>query len=239
MQEFNTRKPSRHKYFNYSDVGYYFVTICTKGHLPYFGNITDNKMILNDCGKIADNCWLEIPKRNPDIQINDYIIMPNHIHGIIIVGDSKRLAFSKILKATKSCPENKTPLQHICPDKNTVGYRHAYTNVNDERNRCDGDERNRCDGDERNRHLGIEWKRHAFSLQERQHQTVPVIVGSFKSAVSKLVHHNILPSFQWQRSYYDRIIRNEKEYNKISHYITENPMNWDKDENNLGKEFEF
>jgi putative transposase len=85
MQVNNNRKPNRYKHFDYSTEGYYFVTICTKDHLPFFGNIEEDKMTLNEFGKIADLCWLQIPNHFAEVQIEKYIIMPNHIHGIIVV----------------------------------------------------------------------------------------------------------------------------------------------------------
>ena len=61
----------------------YFVTICTQNKKCYFGEIENNKMILNDFGKIADKLWQEIPNHNENVRLDEFIIMPNHIHGII------------------------------------------------------------------------------------------------------------------------------------------------------------
>jgi len=72
--------------------------------------------------------------------------------------------------------------------------------------------------------------RHAYDLhfEKRQHQRLPVIIGSFKAAASRDIH-KALPEFNWQSSYYDRIIRNEKEYLNIQLYIAYNPLRWDYD----------
>jgi REP element-mobilizing transposase RayT len=79
------------------------------------------------------------------------------------------------------------------------------------------------------RRHACESQRHAFDLQgERKHEKLPVIIGSYKSAVSKEIH-KISHSFKWQRSYHDHIIRNEKALGYIYHYIKHNPENWDKD----------
>jgi len=81
------------------------------------------------------------------------------------------------------------------------------------------------------------WNRHACSIQNinenRQHQKLPVIIGSFKSAVTKLIHRKYENGFQWQKSYYDHIIRNEPSLNNIRQYIRQNPQNWETDKNNL------
>ncbi len=69
--------------WDYSNPGYYAVTICTKDKIEYFGKIKNGKMYLNQLGKIVEKCWLEIPNHFPFIFLDCYIIMPNHIHGII------------------------------------------------------------------------------------------------------------------------------------------------------------
>lgn len=79
------RKPNRLKGFDYSSNGYYFVTICIKDRQEYFGGIVNNKMILNKCGEIINKCWFEIPNHFPLVELDEFQIMPNHIHGIIIV----------------------------------------------------------------------------------------------------------------------------------------------------------
>ncbi|MDD5731757.1 MAG: transposase [Patescibacteria group bacterium] len=74
---------------------------------------------------------------------------------------------------------------------------------------------------------------HGCSLQEekRQYQKLPVIVGSFKSSVTRICKQNNL-SIQWQKSYYDEIIINEKHYSEVYDYILSNPQTWDRDRNN-------
>ncbi len=134
--------------------------------------IENNQMILNECGKIAEKCWIEIPQHIAHIKTDEFIIMPNHIHGIIII------------------------------ENDFVGNRHACSLQN----------------------------------ENRQYQKLPVTVGSFKSAVSKLIHQQIQQNFQWQKSYYDHIIRDEKSLFNIREYIIKNPLNWDTDKNNLGKD---
>ena len=154
------RKANRYKGYNYSSPGYYFVTICTKDRLSFFGKIEDGKMILNEYGEIVKKCWLEIPEHFSRIKIEEFVIMPNHFHGIIIIDDFV---------------ENR----HAC----------SLRDVN----------------------------------ENRQHQKLPVIIGSFKSAVTKIIHRKYESSFQWQKSYYDHIIRNESSLNNIRQYIRQNP----------------
>jgi putative transposase len=63
--------------------GSYFITICTRNRLHWFGSIQDKKMFLSPIGEIAEQCWVDIPNHCPYVQLGEYKIMPNHIHGII------------------------------------------------------------------------------------------------------------------------------------------------------------
>ncbi len=75
------RLPNR----NYAANGYYFVTICTHEKYYYFGNVIKGKMQLSSIGKIANKFWLEIPQHSKYTYLDEYVIMPNHIHGIIVI----------------------------------------------------------------------------------------------------------------------------------------------------------
>jgi len=85
------RKSIRLKEYDYSQAGLYFITICVNGRgnplwLP-FGNIENGEMILNDVGRIVKNEWLKLSQRFPNIELHEYVVMPNHFHAIIeIVG---------------------------------------------------------------------------------------------------------------------------------------------------------
>lgn len=75
------RLPNR----DYTANGYYFVTICTYKKHCYFGNIVNNQMKLSQVGKTAQKNWQEIPNHFNNVYIDAYVIMPNHLHGIIII----------------------------------------------------------------------------------------------------------------------------------------------------------
>ncbi len=77
------RRSIRLKGYDYSKPGMYYVTIVTHNHKCFFGKIENGKMILNEYGEIAQQCWTEITRRFPNIEIDEYIIMPDHIHAII------------------------------------------------------------------------------------------------------------------------------------------------------------
>jgi putative transposase len=69
---------------DYTRPGYYFVTICTEEHQCFFGDIVCGKMHLSDIGQIAQQYWAEIPDHFPGVELDEYIVMPHHLHGIIV-----------------------------------------------------------------------------------------------------------------------------------------------------------
>ena len=75
---------ARLKDWDYSIPWWYFVTINTKGHICWFGKVTKNKMVLSDLGKAAECFWKEIPKHYSFVELDEHIVMPNHMHGILI-----------------------------------------------------------------------------------------------------------------------------------------------------------
>jgi REP-associated tyrosine transposase len=80
------RIPSaRLPWWDYSKNALYFITICTKNREHFFGEITDGKIVLSETGKIAWKFWQEIPNHFPFIKLDAFVIMPNHVHGIIII----------------------------------------------------------------------------------------------------------------------------------------------------------
>ena len=84
-QSFGKRRSIRLQGLNYSGAGFYFVTICTDNKKHLFGKIIDNEMHWNAAGEAARKCWLEIPAHYPDVKLDVFIIMPNHVHGILII----------------------------------------------------------------------------------------------------------------------------------------------------------
>ena len=158
------RKRNRLQFYDYSNNGWYFVTICTKQKRPWFGEVVDGKMILNEIGNITSNHWNEIPSHYKNVELDEYVIMPNHIHGIIIVTE------------------------------NHVGNGLAHSSIKSKNGQV-------------------------RSLRPN----LSNIIGGFKAGVSREIRGLGLP-FIWQRSFYDRIIRNESELLKIRKYIKLNPL---------------
>ena len=81
------RRSIRLKEFDYAQPGGYFVTIVTYQRDLLFGEIVDEEMALNDFGKIADECWRAIPEHFPNVELGAYAVMPNHVHGIVVINE--------------------------------------------------------------------------------------------------------------------------------------------------------
>ena len=117
------RQSTRLKGYDYSQEGSYFITLNLKDRKCLFGEIVTvddavgtshvrtshvmsrrQKMILNNIGKIANDCWLEIPKHFPNVILHEYIIMPNHVHGIIELTVGTSYMMSRQNKFSKPIP---------------------------------------------------------------------------------------------------------------------------------------
>ena len=87
MYDWPKRKKQRLENYDYSQNGFYFVTICTKNRENYFGEIENEKINLNECWKIAESVLLNLPEYYKNCHIDEYVFMPNHFHGIITMNN--------------------------------------------------------------------------------------------------------------------------------------------------------
>ncbi|MBN1398477.1 MAG: transposase [Bacteroidetes bacterium] len=157
----HNRKSIRLKDYDYSHAGEYFITICTYDRECIFGDVIRGEMRLSQLGEVVRDTWYDLPNHNRGIELDAFVVMPNHIHGIIIINDitvgaglepaptGKRHGLTEIIRQLKT-------FSALCINKkrNTVGY--------------------------------------------------PV----------------------WQRNYYERIIRNDRELNIFRDYIENNVIQW-------------
>jgi len=109
MTHFKNRKTTRLAHWDYAQNGYYFITICAKDKEEYFGKIIDEEMYLSDVGKIAKYYWYEIPKHFNFVRLEAFVVMPNHIHGIVVIDDGMNLDknVDLDLDVDKAMPSNK------------------------------------------------------------------------------------------------------------------------------------
>ncbi len=173
-------KSIRAQWWNYEWSGAYFITICTKNMEHFFGKIINGKIKLFQLGIIVNILWYKIPNHAPFVELGDFVVMPNHIHGILIL--------------------NKPNLQKTL---------HAVETL------------------------------HATSLQKNEKMaeispkpnSISTIIRSYKSAVTKHANRLNLKN-GWQPRFYDHVIRDDDEYQRISDYIISNPDNWKDDKFN-------
>lgn len=85
MQRYSSRKRNRLTNWNYSEPSDYFITICSFERQNIFGDIKNDEMFFSEIGKIVNQCWLDIPKHFRVNEIDSWVIMPNHIHGILTI----------------------------------------------------------------------------------------------------------------------------------------------------------
>ncbi len=184
------RKSIRLRDFDYSQPGAYFVTIVTHHRALLFGRIMEGEVQLSRRGKIARACWQEIPQHFPQTELGAFVLVPNHVHGILVLHD---VAASNPSSSPVGAADQPPP----------VGAQHAAP----------------------------------LPAAPRGPHVVPgslsAIVRSYKAAVT----HRIVQEFGplprvWQRNYYEHVIRNADEWNRIHLYIEANPAAWDRDDEN-------
>lgn len=160
---------------DYSAPGAYFVTICTHQEKHTFGEIVEGEMNPNEHGKIIRSYWKSLSRRYPEVELDEFVLMPNHVHGIIrIVG---------------AIHESPLPA-------NTVKFARGAI--------------------------------HESPLPNRRQMLLAKIIGYFKMNTAKRINEmgGVACVPVWQRNYYEHIVRNDDELNKIRDYIATNPLRW-------------
>ncbi len=159
------RASIRLKDYDYAQAGAYFVTACVRDRRCLCGEIADDVMRMNEYGRIVESCWNESPQHFPHVELDAFVVMPNHVHGIVVITGA-------------------------------VGARHASSLP------------------------------HPTRAHGTDKGSLGVIVGSFKSAVTKRINdlHGSRGAIVWQRNYYERVSRDEREPYCARQYILDNPL---------------
>jgi len=168
------RRSIRLKGYDYTLAGAYFVTVVAYQRGCLFGEVVDGEMVLNEYGEIVQQEWEQTAIIRPNVELGTFIVMPNHLHGILIFADDD----AHTVGATRRiAPTTKTTLQ-----SGSLG----------------------------------------------------AVMAQFKSIITKQI--NVLRNTPgipvWQRNYYERIIRDEREMDRIHRYIESNPTMWANDNEN-------
>jgi REP element-mobilizing transposase RayT len=208
------RIPSaRHPHWDYRWAGAYFITICTHNRIHYFGEIENGAMQLSQVGVIADIFWYEIPHHAKNVELGAFVVMPNHIHGILILtgnDDDNGNDNVDVNVNVETGHALSLPPTDIPTDTPTDIPTDISTDKSTEINSIE-----KTIGQQRFQNIGK--------------NSVSSIVGSYKSAVTK--HANRLGyEFAWQTRFHDHIIRDKTSFEKISNYIINNPANWQDDQ---------
>ena len=212
MDKFNNQyriSSARLSVYDYGQNGAYFITICTKNRIHFFGEIVDREMVFNEIGNLAHSYWQEIPNHFPYIELGNFVIMPNHIHGILIINkntdnwddgtlqdhisgtlqdDIVETLHCNVSTAMNESPSLQTPIP-------------PTTNTTNNQKMADISPKS-----------GI----------------ISAIIRSYKSIVTKHARY-IEPEFEWQSRFHDHVIRNETSLNNIQNYIENNLANWKDD----------
>jgi REP element-mobilizing transposase RayT len=206
----HNRRSIRLQGYDYSLSGAYFLTICTYKKEHVFGEIVNGEIKLNLIGQYALQQWNKIPQRFPIVELEEFIIMPNHIHGIIIIrnGRCEGLDYgppnSKRDSLSDRRGEGSDNTPRIPPKVSLSDPSPLHQNQPQSNGTRPG--------------------------------SVGAIVQNFKSSTSRKI--NTMPGMKnikiWQVNYYDHIIRNEEDHARIVEYIQKNPVQWDQDELNSG-----
>jgi REP element-mobilizing transposase RayT len=100
---------ARLKGYDYSSEGIYFVTICTQNFIPYFGHIESGRMIISGYGEIVTKFWIEIPFHFPSVRLDEFVVMPEHVHGIIFLQKKNEIPVGTPESGVSTTSQNNGP----------------------------------------------------------------------------------------------------------------------------------
>jgi len=97
-RDIHHRQSIRLQGYDYSQAGVYYVTLCTTAKQCLFGDVVVDKVALNVYGNIAEACWMGISTHFSDVQLDEFVVMPNHLHGIIVITSTARATHASPLQ---------------------------------------------------------------------------------------------------------------------------------------------
>ena len=205
------RKSPRATWHDYNG-GRYFGTFCTKNHDLYFGDVVDGRVELSEIGEYALKCIDKIPEINDNVAVPEFVVMPNHIHMIVIIDnpiewldDEQSSQFDQRLPQWDSPTVQNGNMMH---ESGTVGLSYHGSRW----------EEPIIDDSQLDKNEEMQRRSNCCGRLSR-------IIGQYKSAVTKYANEHDI-SFAWQPRFHDHIIRDEREYQEIWNYIDNNPIKW-------------
>jgi putative transposase len=217
------RRSLRLKGFDYSSPGAYFITICTQHRECLFGEIADGVMLLNPAGEMVTHWWLELNQKFPFIQTNQFVVMPNHFHSIIVipttspehsVGADLRVCPVQNVPPPNPIPKNVPPPNPIIRNDRTVD---DATTL------------------EEGTHIGAPLR--VNETTSDMGVSVSKMVQWFKTMTTNAYIRGVkeqdwqpFNKRLWQRNYYEHIIRDKSSLQNIREYIRNNSKSWTQDQ---------
>lgn len=204
------RKSIRLEGWDYSNPGLYFVTICTEKREPYLGDVKNGIMGLSIPGSVAHYYWSKIKEQFRTVEIDEYIVMPNHIHGII--GITGRDTIHGV-RQDHDADQGSDAMNRVPTDED-----HATEPVGSPVHR---DPEHNTKGGATGQHNPMLYKTHLGK-----------IIRWYKGRCTFEIRKRNYSDFAWQSRFYDHIIRNEQSLSRIRKYIFNNPLRWQIDREN-------
>lgn len=221
------RIPSaRADWWDYGNDAAYFVTICTGGREHYFGEIRDEIMYLSEMGKIASQNWMEISDHFSFVKLDVFVVMPNHIHGILVIDKTNSMGRDAI---------------HRVSDTNDGTNSNDATNPNDATDQSNDE--NHSDAMNQSNDVNQSDAINRVSTGNQfpggiTGENNPMLFDNLSRAIrwykgkTTFQCRSVHADFAWQSRFHDHIIRDENEYWKIREYILNNRKRWDDDKYN-------
>ena len=221
------RRSIRLKRYDYTQRGAYFVTICTHQRNCLFGEIVDGEIKLNTNGEIARGSWLSIPRHFKNVELDEFVIMPNHLHGIIIIDSSEVVGealanqdFSQLFSEVVGEALANQDFSQLFSE--VAGEALANQDCSKQQNLS-----SQC-------FAPTVYTGETVKINGTKPQSLAAITQNYKSVSTRQINrmNKAKGNVIWQRNYYEHIIRNEEALNNIREYIVNNSINWVKDQEN-------
>jgi len=251
MAQAKARTPAPHQRrsirlhgYDYTRNGAYFVTICAHERRNLFGHMVDDKIQLNALGLIVQEEWAQTAIVRPNIELDAFVVMPNHIHGIIVITDNTVGATRRVAQMDNDNVA-RAPRRVAQMDNDNVARAPRRVAQMDNDNVARAPRRvAQMDNDNvarASRRLAQMDNDNVARASRRLAPTdrpngpasgsIGAIIAQYKSIVTKRIRR--LPDAPghpiWQRNYYEHIIRSEESLNQIRQYIVNNPSRWAED----------
>ncbi|MGL4611253.1 MAG: transposase [Trueperaceae bacterium] len=239
--------------YDYSQAGLYFVTVVLRERTPMFGEIVNETMLLNDAGKIVQGVWQSLAKQY-NVILDEFIIMPDHIHGIIQISNPVRVGLAPLQTSTTHDGKSQTvgvglalpqkPIVHTGEIKDDSRPTQPASNTSENtipyHDKIISSTQNEFTTNNTQR-VGLEYfannprtlptsnnnKRPTPTVDD-QNDGLSDVMRFFKSLSAKRINilHKTSGRTVWQTGFHDRVIRDDEELNAIRDYIQTNPQRW-------------